>query len=96
MINLNKDSEWKKHRAKMEAEFKEIKEYPRIIRCNKGDDGRFTAVSLEGGLNIMYKIPTKEITIWGVGKRYSNGYISYEDLVAKVEIFKKMMENVEY
>ncbi len=93
MVNLNEEKEWKEYKELMENEFRKIGEYVRIIRTQK-KGAKFTAVSLETGLNMLYKIPNKEITIWGVGKRYSNGYITYEQMVKKAELFKKLMEEV--
>ena len=93
MININKDKEWKEYKDFMEKEFSKIGEYVKIIRTQR-EKFKYTAVALETGLNIIYRIPDKEIVIWGVGKRYSNGYISYEQLVKKVELFKNLMKKV--
>lgn len=93
MTSINNNTEWKKKRESMEATFEAIGEFPRITRCNKDDNGKFGAVVLEGGLNIMYNLRDRDVVIWGVGKRHSNGHIAYEDLVRKIEVFKKEMED---
>lgn len=92
MIDINNNTQWKKHKEKMEVAFKEIGEYPRINRCNK-TKFKFTGVVLEGGLNIRYSVDDRSIIVWGVGKRYSNGYISYEQLKKKVELFEELMKD---
>jgi hypothetical protein len=93
MVNINKDREWKQYKEFMEAEFNRIGEYVKIIRTRR-KKAKYTAVALETGLNILYEIPTRDVIIWGVGKRYSNGYISYEQLVKKVELLKELMKEV--
>ena len=93
MVNINKNREWKQYKEFMEAEFERIDEYVKIIRTRK-EKTKYTAGALETGLNILYEIPTKDIIIWGVGKRYSDGYIPYEQLVKKVELFKELMKEV--
>lgn len=94
-MNINYNSEWKKAKEELEEKLREIGEYPRIVRCNRLLN-RFRGVTLEGGLNILYDMENKKITIWGVGKRYSNGYIEYEQLIKKIEIFKEFMDKMEY
>lgn len=95
IIDINKKGEWDKHKSEIEEALREAGVSGSIKRCN-GQAGKFTGAVIEGGLNIMYRLDNKSITIWGVGKRYSNGYISYEDLCKKVEIFKSYMEKVIY
>ena len=93
MVDINKDKEWKEYKDFMEKEFDKIGEYVKIKRTGR-EKIKYTAVVLETGLNIIYRIPSKEVIVWGVGKRYSDGYIAYEQLVRKVELFKNLMKEV--
>ena len=94
MVLLNNATEWKKVKSEIEKDLSDMGEYGRVIRCHRDPYGKFHGASIECGLNISYKIDTKEIVIWGVGHRYSNGYITYEKLVEKIEMFKRHMEKV--
>lgn len=93
-LSINIASDWQVIKKEIESSMKRIGEYPRVVRSRNTNNGEFTAVVLEGGLNIKYNLLTGKVLIWGVGKRRSNGFIDDRVLFKKVEEFKKIMQGV--
>ncbi len=65
-----------------------------IKRFKYGNNKEFGVIEFQGGIIIEYNLINKKLELHGSCKRYSNGYIQWEELKNKMDIIEKNLEYI--